>query len=66
MYMARMTPAREHKSKNPWDLIKEVWKEQKPSTGVIKNLPSKQTLAMSICNLTWNPHEREDVLAKVP
>jgi hypothetical protein len=62
MYMARMTPAREHKSKNPWDLIKEEKIDTAKETGVIKGLPAKQTLAMSICNLTWNPRERQDVL----
>jgi hypothetical protein len=64
MYMARMTPAREHKSKNPWDLIKEEKKDTAKNTGAIKGLPAKQTLAMSICNLTWNPRERQDVLAE--
>jgi hypothetical protein len=65
MYMARMTPAREHKSKNPWDLIKEAPKEQgNKKDGVIKGLSQKRTLAMSICNLTWNPRERQDVLGE--
>ena len=64
MYMARMTPAREHKSKNPWDLIQEDKKDTAKDTGAIKGLPAKQTLAMSICNLTWNPRERQDVLAE--
>ena len=64
MYMARMTPAREHKSKNPWDLIKDEKKDTAKDTGAIKGLPAKQTLAMSICNLTWNPRERQDVLAE--
>lgn len=64
MYMARMTPAREHKSKNPWDLIKEEKKDTAKETGAIKGLPAKQTLAMSICNLTWNPRERPDVLGE--
>ena len=65
MYMARMTPAREHKSKNPWDLIKEAPKEQiNKKNGVIKGLSQKRTLAMSICNLTWNPRERFDVLSE--
>jgi hypothetical protein len=65
MYMARMTPAREHKSKNPWDLIKEAPKEQiNKKDGVIKGLSQKRTLAMSICNLTWNPRERHDVLGE--
>ena len=64
MYMARMTPAREHKSKNPWDLIKEEKKDTAKDNGTIKGLPAKQTLAMSICNLTWNPRERQDVLAE--
>ena len=64
MYMARMTPAREHKSKNPWDLKKEEKKDTAKDTGAIKGLPAKQTLAMSICNLTWNPRERQDVLGE--
>eukprot|EP00946_MAST-07B_sp_MAST-7B-sp1_P004016 g4016.t1 len=63
MYMARMTPAREHKSKNPWDLIKDEPKEKvDKKDGVIKGLSQKRTLAMSICNLTWNPRERHAVL----
>ena len=58
MYMSRMTVAKEHKSKNPWDKIAETDSYDFVPSDSIPGLPAKRTCAVALCNISYDEENR--------
>jgi hypothetical protein len=58
MYMSRMTPAKEHKSKNPWDKLSSDDAPTLLAPDKIPGLPAKRTCAVALCNLSYDFENR--------
>ena len=62
MYMSRMTPAKEHKSKNPWDFDSKQAQQRTLTPSEIPGINAKRSCAVALCGLSYDAGNRESLI----